>query len=392
MTIRFGQNDAPFNRVTLRFGSPELEKQFAVWINKSRNTRMRLAMLLVGVLYAVLGILDGFFSPGELAEQARVLHWMVVIPMLLVSVALGSFTNTEKLFVPAAVVTTGAAAWCNLYLVHRLGLQSFYVPEIYFMVLWVFAVAGFRLWPATLLALGIVSAAVINALTIPAAIEIHILYNYFFWLLVSFSLAYLGGHLLEYYSKVNFYNALQLQNEIEERKIAQERLRHVAFHDPLTGLPNRMLLSDRLKSAMTRAQRTGQKVGWIYVDLDRFKQLNDSSGHAAGDKLLTLVGQRLQSCVRASDTVGRLGGDEFTILLDGITGEEDALRIAEKIRESLDAPYDLGTGAFFKASGSIGVALYPDHGRDETALSKSADAAMYRSKSKGRNAVTMFRE
>ena len=389
MRQMFERTDSPFNRLTLRFASPTLEKQFAAWINRSRSLRMRLAMLLVSALYGILALLDAYFSPADVVERARGFHLLVMIPMLLLSVLMGSVRATEKYFVPAAAVTTGVAAVCNLFLVHLLGLQSFYVPELYFMILWVFAVAGFRLWPATALAAAIVGAAVLNALTIPGAAA-HELYNYFFWLFVSFSLAYLGGHLLEYYSKVYFYNARQLRNEIEERKVAQEQLRHTAFHDPLTGLPNRMLLSDRLANAILRAERAGEKVGWIYVDLDRFKQLNDTFGHAAGDKLLTMVARRLRACVRASDTVGRLGGDEFTILLDGIVGTEDAMRVAEKIRASLEVPYDLGAAPSFSSSASIGVAIFPDHGRDETVLSKRADAAMYRSKRKGRNAVTMY--
>ena len=258
----FSVRQDPFlNRLTLGFKSSDDEKQFAGWIARSRNVRMRLAMLLVSVLYGILGGLDAFFSPAWLVEQARALHWMVVIPMLLISVAIGSVADRKRFLVPAALVTTGVAAACHLYLVHNLGLQSFYVPELYFMILWVFAVAGFRLWPATLLAMTIVAAAVINALTIPGTGP-HLLYNYFFWLFVSVSLAYLGGHLLEYYSKVNFFNELQLQNEIEERRVAQEQLRHAAFHDALTGLPNRMLLSSRLRQAIARAERTGEKVGW----------------------------------------------------------------------------------------------------------------------------------
>jgi len=378
----------PLNRVTLRFRSARLEKEFTAWIYASRNVRMRLAMLLVSILYVILGVLDPHFSTGALGTTAQYFHLFVIVPMLLLTIVIGSLKGSEHIFVPASVVTTATAAACHLFLVQHQGLQSIYVPELYFMILWIFTVAGFRLWTAIILSLGIILAAVLNASIILSTTTSE-LYGYFFWLFVSFSLAYLGGHMLEYYAKVNFYTVIRLQREINERKIAQERLKRAAFHDALTGLPNRILLSDRLKEAIMEAKQKKEKVGWLYIDLDHFKQLNDTQGHGAGDKLLAIVGHRLKNCVRETDTVGRLGGDEFTVLLTGIKDAEDAMRIAEKIRADLEAPYDLGSRPLFRSSASIGVALYPDHGADETALSKSADAAMYRSKNKGRNAVTI---
>jgi diguanylate cyclase (GGDEF)-like protein len=149
-----------------------------------------------------------------------------------------------------------------------------------------------------------------------------------------------------------------------------------------------MLLNDYLEGFISRAKRTKEKMAWIYIDLDHFKELNDTYGHNAGDSLLVIVAQRLRESVRESDTVGRLAGDEFTVLLDGIHNADEALRIAENIRLSLESPYDLSIGREYNTSASLGVALYPDHGNDMTTLSKSADQAMYRSKSQGRNRVT----
>ncbi len=384
-----GHERLPLHSLTLRFTNPVLEKAFTEWIFVSRSVQMRLAMLLVAFLYVILGLLDVRFSTGKLIGTAQTLHFFVIIPMLLATVILGSFASLRRVFFPLSALTTAVAALCNLYLVHKTGLQSQYVSELYFMILWVFTVAGFRLWIAVGLALGMIAAAVVNAATIPM-VQTHLLLAYCFWLFVAFSLAYLGGHLLEYYSKANFYNVVELQKEIEERRSAQESLRHAAFHDPLTGLPNRVLLGERLANAIEQARRKGEKVGWLFIDLDRFKTLNDTLGHSEGDRLLRMVAERLQSCVRGSDTVGRLGGDEFTVLLTGVDSADSAMRIAEKIRESLEVPYELGVHGAFSSSASIGVALYPDHGSDETALSKSADSAMYLSKKKGRNTVTMF--
>jgi diguanylate cyclase (GGDEF)-like protein len=391
MSLKVRQVSPPLNKITLHFDSSSLDKQFDDSIRAFRNPQMRLAMLLVSFLYGILGVLDPYFSDGEVVSKAQLLHFLVIIPMLWIAIAIGSVNKTNKFFVPFAVITTATAALCHLYLVHLTGLRSPYVPELYFMVLWIFTVAGFRLRLATPLAMGIILAAILNAALLPNQ-ESSVLYAYYFWLLVSLSLAYLGGHLLEYYSKINFYNTQLLLGDIEERKALQEQLQHAAFHDPLTGLPNRMLLDDRLDILISRAQRTKKKMGWIYVDLDHFKQVNDTFGHSVGDTLLTIVAQRLRECVRDTDTVGRLGGDEFTVLLDGIYSEDEVLVIAEKIRVELEAPYDIGRDQDFKTSASIGVALYPDHGNDEAALSKSADEAMYRSKSEGKNRVTLFSE
>ena len=391
MPQKVRQASPPLNKFTLHFDSSSLDKQFDDSISAFRNPQMRLAMLLVSFLYGILGVLDPFFSDGEVVSKAQLLHFLVIIPMLWIAIAIGSVNKTNKFFVPFAVITTATAALCHLYLVHLTGLRSPYIPELYFMVLWIFTVAGFRLRLATPLASGIILAAILNAALLPNQ-ESNVLYAYYFWLLVSLSLAYLGGHLLEYYSKINFYNTQLLLGDIEERKALQEQLQYAAFHDALTGLPNRMLLDDRLESLISRAKRTKKKMGWIYVDLDYFKQINDTFGHSAGDTLLTIVAQRLRECVRDTDTVGRLGGDEFTVLLDGIHSEDEVLGIAEKIRIELEAPYDIGREQGFKTSASIGVALYPDHGNDEATLSKSADEAMYRSKSDGRNRVTLFSE
>jgi len=379
----------PLSKVTVRFASPLLERQYTEWIRGPRGVQMRLAMLLVAFLYALLGCIDHYFASEALLFQARLQHEALTIPMLLGTVLIGTLERTKRFFIPAALITTATAALSHLYLVHRLGLHSRYVPELYFMILWIFTVAGFRLWTATLLALSIIAAAVANAYTV-AADQPALLYSYWFWLFVSFSLAYLGGHLLEYTAKANFFNALRLNEEVEERRAAQEKLKEAALHDALTGLPNRVLVGERLKTALYDAAGNGTKVGWLYVDIDNFKQLNDTLGHAAGDALLRGIARRLQACVEAGDTVGRLGGDEFTVLLGSVQDAADALARAERIRAALETPYETENGVTFMSSASIGVALYPEHGGNETSLSRSADAAMYRSKQRGRNRVTLF--
>jgi diguanylate cyclase (GGDEF)-like protein len=167
-----------------------------------------------------------------------------------------------------------------------------------------------------------------------------------------------------------------------------EELRHMAQHDSLTGLPNRALFSDRVQNKLAHARRQDRRFALIFLDLDKFKPINDKYGHSVGDLLLRQVARRLQDSIRASDTVGRLGGDEFVLLIGDLTGAADALALAEKIRQEVRRPYTIN-GHQLTISCSLGVAIYPDDGTDELALTKRADEAMYRAKDSGRDSVQL---
>ncbi|HEY9145948.1 MAG TPA: diguanylate cyclase [Thiobacillus sp.] len=169
-----------------------------------------------------------------------------------------------------------------------------------------------------------------------------------------------------------------------ERKQMESWLQHIARHDPLTDLPNRELFHDRLQTSLNWAERNQTPLALLYLDLDKFKQVNDTLGHPVGDLLLQEVAHRLKQCVRESDTVGRVGGDEFLVLLHGIPQPEQALLVAEKIRVALAKPFDLA-GHRVQVFPSIGVALYPDHSDDYKQLIRYADEAMYDAKKRGGN-------
>ncbi|WP_343731095.1 EAL domain-containing protein [Duganella sp.] len=183
----------------------------------------------------------------------------------------------------------------------------------------------------------------------------------------------------------------QLQGEIVERRQAEARVHHMAYHDSLTGLPNRALLSDRLDRAMLAAQRTERKLAVMFIDLDRFKMINDSLGHMTGDQLLKEVASRLCRAVRASDTVARLGGDEFVVLVPGIRSADEASQVAEKIIEALSESFPL-EGRNLHITPSIGISVYPDDGGDVETLMRNADGAMYHAKASGRNNYQFFKE
>lgn len=185
-------------------------------------------------------------------------------------------------------------------------------------------------------------------------------------------------------------NFVTTHTDITLRKAAEEEIRHLAFYDPLTSLPNRRLLHDRLHQAVIRAKREGAHLALMFLDLDKFKPVNDEYGHRAGDELLKTVASRLQACVRESDTVARIGGDEFVVLLPSIEAAHDALGVAEKIHAALKQPFTLPEGQQVSISSSAGIAIYPEHGHDEATLTSHADAAMYQAKADGRDRFVLF--
>jgi diguanylate cyclase (GGDEF)-like protein/PAS domain S-box-containing protein len=172
--------------------------------------------------------------------------------------------------------------------------------------------------------------------------------------------------------------------DVTARHRSEERLAHLAYHDPLTGLPNRSTVEEQLERDLARARRTGDTVAALYIDLDRFKLVNDSLGHAAGDQVLVEVAERIRRITRAGDLLARLGGDEFMLVCDGL-GDDDAEAIAEKVLATLDATIALD-GAEFQIGASIGIALGPRDGVSAAELIKHADAAMYEAKRAGRDA------
>jgi diguanylate cyclase (GGDEF)-like protein/PAS domain S-box-containing protein len=177
--------------------------------------------------------------------------------------------------------------------------------------------------------------------------------------------------------------------DITERKKAAERLDHLAHFDILTDLPNRALLHDRLQQALARAKRDSVQVALMFLDLDKFKSVNDRFGHHVGDLLLQEAASRLRNCLRASDTVARVGGDEFVVLLPHIAEQADARRVAQKVLALLEQPFNLA-GQPVRISATIGIAIYPQDASDEQLLIKSADQAMYHAKHAGGSVIMSY--
>lgn len=178
--------------------------------------------------------------------------------------------------------------------------------------------------------------------------------------------------------------------DVTERKLVEHRIKHMAHHDHLTGLPNRSLFIDQLEHAIKLAKRRNHKTAVLFLDLDGFKQVNDTLGHEAGDQLLKEVAARLKTVIRESDVAARMGGDEFTFVLNDIGTHENAAAVAQKIIEILSEKFNL-KGHESRIGGSVGVALYPDDAADHEALLRKADEAMYVAKKSGKNTYRLCR-
>ena len=201
------------------------------------------------------------------------------------------------------------------------------------------------------------------------------------------AIEFLGDQASIAIQNANLYE--QAQQEIADRIKAEEAIKHLANHDALTGLPNRRLFNERINLEISRAQRNNQKIGIMLFDLDHLKKVNDSYGHNVGDLLLQSVAQRLLGLLRKSDTVARMGGDEFLLILPEMLQPGDAIHTAERILEALSTPFHL-EGYQVDITTSIGIAFFPDDGDDVNTLIKKADIAMYKAKDKGGNVYHIF--
>jgi len=211
------------------------------------------------------------------------------------------------------------------------------------------------------------------------------------WLYILIGLVTLAIAVVSAIAVYIYRTNARLRQEVDERKRAEEKIQRMAYHDFLTGLPNRKLFTDRVGIALTQAQRNQKKTGIIMLDLDNFKDVNDTLGHAVGDLLLKATAERLKAALRKGDTVARFGGDEFALILPDLKGIEGAIKVAQKIVDSFRKPFLVDTHQLIVTT-SIGIAVYPDDGTDEGVLMKNADIAMYQAKQAGRDRYQIYKE
>ena len=192
----------------------------------------------------------------------------------------------------------------------------------------------------------------------------------------------------------NLVQFVSVQRDVSERKSSAEKIEHLAFYDQLTDLPNRRLLMDRLNHAFTSSKRSGREGAVLFIDADNFKDVNDTLGHDIGDLLIQQIAKRLESCMRAGDTIARTGGDEFVVVLEDLSEQrieaaKQVSAIGEKILITLNQIYQLDIHEY-RGTCSIGAVLFWDHEHSAEELLKRADIALFRSKNAGRNALTFF--
>jgi diguanylate cyclase (GGDEF)-like protein len=184
-------------------------------------------------------------------------------------------------------------------------------------------------------------------------------------------------------------HVFSVTRDVTEQKKLEQQLEFMAYHDMLTGLPNRRLLMDRLQQAISKAKRLEHSIAVLYLDCDHFKLINDTWGHDVGDEFLQILAKRLKSCVRDMDTVARIGGDEFVIVLTPIHSPEEAVRVAQRVLDSLQQPWQMKQQQF-SLSTSIGISLFPFDGEDSSSLLKNADRALYLAKADGRSQYRFY--
>lgn len=384
----------------------EFESAYQDDLADQKRESAREGALLAALLYAGFAVLDIWVIPNALMPVLAV-RFLVVVPMLL-WIIWASFRPFFVRHYLSIMVVMYVGMGLGIEAMVFLAGPSDLARLVYYAGL-ILVVSALYTWTF----LGLKTTGAIGAVLVATYLlieffaregkttreQIVVLSNTFFFVSANV-IGLLAVRIRERNLRALFLAKQALQEEVVERKKMEDQVLQMAFHDLLTNLPNRRLLDDRLHQALAASKRTGRFGAVMFLDLDNFKPLNDTHGHAVGDLLLVEVARRLKACVRDLDTVGRFGGDEFVVILSDLAPQADASAIlaqavAEKIRASLSAPYRLrlhSGGTFdgeleYQCTTSIGIALFAAHEASQDEILKRSDAAMYAAKQAGRNQV-----
>lgn len=366
------------NPVTLSFADPSAEAALRMASLPRLRWHGRVALLVGLFVYVVFGLLDPFYVPAGLRQQVWAIRGATGVGALVLFAY--SWHPSYVRWGPLCLMLVGGAAGWSLLAIFWIlpprALESYY-SGLLLVVFFTYNFVGTRFIYA--LAANLTLWAGYNLLFVLGRdfpLELRISHN--FHLISANVLGGTAAYLAEFQRRRLF---------LAERALKRERLqlRHSALHDALTGLPNRVLLLDRIEQALSQARRTGQRGVVLFVDLDGFKGVNDTHGHDVGDQVLKEAARRMREGLRASDTLARLGGDEF-VLLSGEVGNEDQLRaLSDKLRQAIEAPYriqspDGGVVFLVSLSASMGSCFFPEDGLQAQDLLRRSDEAMYRAK------------
>jgi len=368
--------------LTLGFSDEAVEAAYRQSVLPRLRWHGRVAMLLGMVVYCLFAVLDSYHvPPGQVATLWAVRGAMGVVVLLAVAWTWHPrFTARQAWWLLAGVGLAGGLSLLVLF-----GLQSPRAVTMYYggLVLTTFYIYNF------------VGTRFVLALAANVALAVG--YNLMFgvwrpvpdesW--ISHNLHLLSANILggtaAYFAEYQSRRLFLVEHGL---KLDRDQLLHDALHDPLTELPNRVLLVDRIEQALTQSRRTGTGGVVLFVDLDGFKAVNDTHGHEAGDRVLREAARRMRACVRESDTLSRIGGDEFVLLSMGVTQEAQLAALSDKLLQVLETPYAVysqhqGQPAVVRISASIGASFFPDDGCEAHELIRRSDEAMYRSKREG---------
>jgi len=343
-------------------------------------------MNIVGfTLFLLYGVADWFAIPdvGRYSAAIRILLYVTLLPATLWLIANIRNVPLLEMLLPASTVV-GTLFWFELAMhTQSENITTYIYAGIIFIV---FPNLGIRTYFSTSVAyIALLSALILYYVSLisPDDLGVYVLVMSPFILISLF----ISWHNTITSRRMFLYAFIQEMNK-DALTEANQRLRLQSHTDPLTGLPNRILVNDRLQQAITKASRDESQFALMIVDLDKFKPINDTYGHEAGDKVLQEAARRMVGCVRESDTVARIGGDEFMVLLPVVESHQDALTVAKKICTALNQPFSVD-GVSISTSSSVGIALFPLQGDDAQTLFQQADRALYRAKAQGRNCVEL---
>ena len=323
---------------------------------------------------------------GQISIFVRCFLYVTLLPATLWFIRQSHDVGLLELLLPASTVV-GTIFWFELLLrTQSQHISSYIYAGIIFVV---FPSLGIRTWFSAALGYVAFTSAVLLLYAFKLSGAEGMAWTVYQLALLPFVLIslFIAWHNTYTSRRMYLYSVIERLTK-EELKKANLQLITQSQTDFLTGLPNRYLLSDRIQQLIAKASRENARFAMMFVDLDQFKPINDTYGHAVGDALLRSVAERMVQCVRESDTVARIGGDEFVVLLPMIDAPQDAKLVAEKIRDALNQAFMIGD-IRLSISSSLGIAIYPEHGKDADTLSKTADLTLYRAKELGRNRVEM---
>jgi len=349
------------------FQDKAIQKKFDQWMIKSNILQIRLVSALTGLLYMIAALINSLIVSGDILSLMITIH-LYIMPPFLFLISLMTFKNDlYRLFIFLLITAPVGATIGNLFITSKLEDPALYMTELYLIIFWIFTVSGLRLWQSTISATAtVIVILIVTYFFFSLTLESFVMHC--FWILASFSFGFLGAYLLE--------------RSYKEVFSTHEQLTQLAVTDKLTGLYNRTKMDELLQDVLNHNIHSHRKFGLVILDIDHFKEINDTFGHQVGDTILKELGNLITEDLRTTDKVIRWGGEEF-MLLYVETDQEEVLELVEKLRLKI-AQHQFSSSV--KITASFGLTHY-NKGDTIDAIIKRADDALYNAKHNGRNRI-----